>query len=579
MEWSLNPKNLAEGWHPEFGDSVPRGDRPLTHRDNIFYGKQMRQIREDYKEEFYDGLMRRFDEFKRQVDTQMFNKQVRLAQKKERERVRRVRLGAVSAADAAMNARKKMDRERMNVIREYHKRDQMRDVIRKMLWEEPSKTWVTKENISERLNVEFVEKLFQRKHKMHPGLPEVGEYDTLQGLMNTSDIFWQHRDGSPRLVPDNKKFTSITERPIPVYHRQDDTLTEYRKETTPQFHPELGVYTPPNDEKQTRTGQLLPQWYQRVKWQEGMDSRPEDLHVPPIFTPGSEKQLDQFEDPRLLCQKAYWDALLLRVKDTEELKDKLRLVFKEFTPEGHFDDALTKVLETEDEFSREEFREKLWAIYEDFWNRMKHYHEMHHQSSKLNFDSGLRQLREDLTKWRYMVIDDEGAHAGFRKSIETPTPDPEAREKIDKAHETLEEIEKMFRAQRVGIPTLHQFIGQIDEETMKVFFTWAEQLAEMGEDIAYGKGWGLNDYNDKFTPQLQYAKMPMLDHPYSSIDASIKRTISRQVAKKNSKRARKRMQNDMEAELSNSYQKNIGRVRNVETEKKENLLSQNARPN
>ena len=129
-----------------------------------------------------------------------------------------------------MNARKKMDRERMNVIRDYHKRDQMRDIIRKMLWEEPSKTWITKENINDRLSVEFVEKLFQRKHHIHPGLPEVGEYDTLQGLMNTSDLFWQNRDGSPREVPENKRFTSITERPIPVYHRKDDTLTEYRKE-------------------------------------------------------------------------------------------------------------------------------------------------------------------------------------------------------------------------------------------------------------------------------------------------------------------------------------------------------------
>ena len=40
-------------------------------------------------------------------------------------------------------------------------------------------------------------------------------------------------------------------------------------------------------------------------------------------------------------------------------------------------------------------------------------------------------------------------------------------------------------------------------------------MAEYGEDIAYGKGWGLNDYEDEEKVRLKYAKMPILDHPYS----------------------------------------------------------------
>jgi len=429
------------------------------------------------------------------------------------------------------------------------------------------------------LNLSFIEDLLQRKHKMHPGLPDVGEYDTLQGVYNTSDIFWKDRFGNPREVQDSDKFTSITNRPIPVYHRKDDTLTEYRKETTPQFHPELGVYTPPSDEKSKRQNQLLPLWFSKVDWDQGMRDRPDDLHVPPIFTSGSEKQMDQFEDNRLLCQKAYWDTLMLRnIDDVDELREKLRLVFREFTDftgdkhEYDFDAVLKNVESAEDKFTRAEFREKLWEVYEDFWNRMKHYHEMHHQSSKINFDSGLRKLREDMTKWRYMVIDDENDYNAFRGRLETTVPDPEMREKLHRAHQIYEEIEKMFRSQRVGIPTLHQFISQIDEDTMKIFFTWSEQLAESGEEIAYGKGWSFNDYIDIHTPSLQYDKMPVMDHPMEKVNSSFKRQISKLVAAKNAKRGKKRLMNDMQAHLQDSFKKNEGRMVAMDRENRENMM-------
>ena len=70
---------------------------------------------------------------------------------------------------------------------------------------------------------------------------------------------------------------------------------------------------------------------------------------------------------------------------------------------------------------------------------------MHHQSSKLNFDSGLRRLRKDLTKWRYMVIGDEAKHEEFRKNVETSEPTVEYQEKIERAEKILWEVEKMIR--------------------------------------------------------------------------------------------------------------------------------------
>lgn len=81
--------------------------------------------------------------------------------------------------------------------------------------------------------------------------------------------------------------------------------------------------------------------------------------------------------------------------------------------------------------------------------------------------------------------------------METSEPTPEYQEKIERAEKIMWEVEKMIRARRVGIPTLHQFISQIDADTLQIFFIWSEQLAEYGEDIAYGKGWGLNDYEDE----------------------------------------------------------------------------------
>ena len=70
---------------------------------------------------------------------------------------------------------------------------------------------------------------------------------------------------------------------------------------------------------------------------------------------------------------------------------------------------------------------------------------MHHQSSKINFDSQMRTLRKDLTKWRYMIIDDEKKHNEFRKKVETPLPPKEMRSKIKRAHKIIKEVEKMVR--------------------------------------------------------------------------------------------------------------------------------------
>eukprot|EP00494_Astrolonche_serrata_P025128 UN25389 len=194
----------------------------------------------------------------------------------------------------------------------------------------------------------------------------------------------------------------------------------------------------------------MPVWWYKVKWQEGMEKRPPDLHVPPIFTPGSEKIMDQFEDPRILCQKAYWDVLKLRdIETTDDINQKLYKVFSQFvTDKDEFDNLIHGLAESDDKFQRDEYRDKLWEVYEDFWNRIKHYYSMHHQSSKLNFDSEMRTLRRDMTKWRYMIVDNEDEYSEFRKSVENPVPPLEMRPKIDMAHKILKEIEKMVRSQR-----------------------------------------------------------------------------------------------------------------------------------
>jgi len=152
------------------------------------------------------------------------------------QRLSNIRVNALEAANSATKARKRMETRRKNNLIRYDLQDAKRDVIREMIWEKPEKNWILKENFNEKLNMQLMDDCLDNvddeyMKTMYPGLPQVGCYDTMEGLYRHSDKYFDIENENNLLhIKEEQTVTSVTKQPVSWYVRKNDSKDEFVEE-------------------------------------------------------------------------------------------------------------------------------------------------------------------------------------------------------------------------------------------------------------------------------------------------------------------------------------------------------------
>lgn len=218
-----------------------------------------------------------------------------------------------------------MEMERKRDLIRYDFQDQKRDAIREMFWEKPSLNWIIKENFDEKLNIQFIKDLLnedndslaiQYSNEMYPGLPTAGEYDSMEGMLRHSDIYFGNRINTQ--FTHEQRLTSITKQPIPWYIRESDSKEEYIKENVPWLFKE---YRNTSSELQSKNmleyekkdNSIVPNYWFKIDWDEEYEKRNDmKLDVSPIFAVRNDLlyyEMDIFADFRLMNNVKYCQLL------------------------------------------------------------------------------------------------------------------------------------------------------------------------------------------------------------------------------------------------------------------------------
>ena len=180
----------------KYGDWLHRANETVHVRDREMWSDRMAEVRKKYRQEYAEKFGRRLAEFTKMSDAKQYELRLQSAQKKERRRLSALRVNALNSAEKATKSRLRMEqRTKLDLIR-FDAQDQRRDVIRRMAMERPAANWITAENVGQRLTTRFVADLMDTRgdgewlQTEYPGLPRPGDYETMEGLMRNSDLYF-----------------------------------------------------------------------------------------------------------------------------------------------------------------------------------------------------------------------------------------------------------------------------------------------------------------------------------------------------------------------------------------------------
>lgn len=530
----------------KYGDWLPNANETVYVRDRKIWEEQMANLRQQYADEHYSKFSQRLAEYTRLADNAMYNESLKRAQKQERRRLRNIRLGALSAANEATKSRMRMDQERVRNMINYDTIDQRRDVIREMIYEKPSENWISKENFNEKFHEKFLQCLNNNENidktlLTDYGLPDVGEYDTLEGLFRWSDIYFSNKNGRNNIdnIDDRLKYTRVGKQAIPMYKRIDDSGDEYVKEHVPWTRDDYPKYVPDSIEYERQDGNLMPNYWYELDFDSAFYQRQKngEFDKSPVFSKKGTKllyyQFDNiFEDFRLLSNEKYWyllknypnmkendimfmlheimDPIVSNIandltnvnKEGKENKNNKKEMEQDYIT-GAVEDMIMSDLKLK-QFERQVEVYK-WRLYKDFCNRINHFRDIATFLSKMSFDSGIRRWRKEIIKWRYMIFNDKWQHLEWRQKYRSPNLERltlDEHKLLDKARLAMKQLENLIIARRQGIYTIEKLIKQLENDNenkdiLKIWYIWLEDLCENGEQIVMGKGWSYNGYKER----------------------------------------------------------------------------------
>lgn len=423
----------------KYGDWLHNANETVFVRDRRIWASEFKQLRRRYRQEYAEKFRARLATFTRMADAKMYALSLRAAQKKERRRLRGIRVSALSAAQRASKARVRMEERRKHDVMRLDALDRRRDVIRQMLWERPRHTWIVKDNFEERLNAHSFAALLATDdaayaQQQYPGLPRAGAYDTMEGLLRHSDRYFAAQFESEELEATT---TAITQQPMSWYRRRDDSKDEFvrevhaaqlalnrhakranRRRRSSSAAPEAAKQG--DIEYEVEASNIVPNYWLNIDWDAAFEQRAPQLDRSPVFV-GNEllhHELDPFEDHKLLLLPRYHKLLQDAAKATlsaAEVRAELKAIFAALVPSAlleKYDDVrdaddFVQVLTDDivenfaeaDEATDKQRADKRWALYTNFHAKMAHFRGMHWKAAKINFDSALREWRRDVLKW------------------------------------------------------------------------------------------------------------------------------------------------------------------------------------
>lgn len=474
-------------WREKYGlDAESRGNakelgfghmgETVFVRDRRLYTKKMTQLRKKYSEEFTNNLEARFFEFTAEVDVRAEREKQQLQLAQQQRRTKAIRRRELEAASAAAKTRKGMEKAREIDYMNFDIRDQRRDIIRGMLHEIPANTWLSKVNIAEKLNDSFLD-----TEVALSGLPKDGEYDTLHGLYNHTDVYFEGR-----VVTNDEAMSSITNQPFHNYKRKDDSTPEWMKEHSPYL---AGLRKASNDFKAEK-GKLMPSWWYKVDW-DPIEEREPWIDDPVIFNDPETflQEVDTFDDSRLLHSPAYWELLKYETRDRAALQESLQQAYDEVLELDRLvvdtlSDSIEKgeVNESAAKALKQDVRHHRWAAYNNFYKYMHHGRKLDWQSGKMNLDSQMRLLRAEIPKWKYMAFgsEEEYEHWKFRRSQMGDTG--AFKDLTEQSEQVLTKLkETHYTGRQTGLPHIEAALSNVSPDVLKCFYLFAEELCDHAE--------------------------------------------------------------------------------------------------
>merc|ERR1712129_174704 len=119
------------------------------------------------------------------------------------------------------------------------------------------------------------------------------------------------------------------------------------------------------------------------------------------------------------------------------------------------------------------------------------------KSAKINFDSAQREWRGDVLKWRYLVFADNSEHIEWRRRLRSADLSASDIALCRRAVVRWQQIEHLVLARRTGPDVMAKLIGELEANVLRVLYVWFEELVENGEEIAMGRGWSFNRYEEQ----------------------------------------------------------------------------------
>ena len=461
-----NPQNLPNAklslneygeYTTRYGDWLHNARETVGVRDRRIWEQEFRKLRKKYKQEYREKFRQRLAEFTRISDAKMYQKSLEKAQLRERRRLSNIRINSLKAANNATKARLRMESKRKQNIINYDIKDQRRDIIREMIWEKPSKNWIVKENFNDKLNIELFDECLNNLDNdyidtQYPGLPKQGYYDTMEGLLRHSDKYFDGENGINNTLKPEQHYTSITQQPISWYIRKNDTKDEYAEEIWESQLRQTRHLIRNSKNKQTDSKQaydieyevdsknIVPNYWLNIDWDQQFEKRnsyKNNLDKSSIFI-GNQllnyQFSDKYEDYKFMFNQKYHNLLKnVDRMSKKEIVDALHDIYDELIPieiikndnKNESDKRKTAINEMVNnilsEFNDERFindkEKKEWNLYKEFNAKMKHFNNIYWKSAKINFDSGIKEWRNDFIKWRYLIFNDNKEHIEWRQRL------------------------------------------------------------------------------------------------------------------------------------------------------------------
>ena len=534
-----------------FGDWLHNANETVHIRDRRIWEQEFRKLRKKYRQEYNEKFRQRLAEFTRIADAKMYKKSLEDAQLRERKRLSNIRINSLKAANNATKARLKMEFKRKNDIINYDINDQKRDIIREMIWEKPHKNWIIKENFNEKLNLNLIDECLDNLDNdyidtQYPGLPKPGYYDTMEGLLRHSDKYFIDYSQN---IKEEEMFTSITQQPISWYIRKNDSKDEYVEEifesqlkknkhlkrSTLNNQKNNGIDSTINQQQdieyEVDSKNIVPNYWLNIDWDKQFENRnlyKNNLDKSSIFIGNKfiKKQFnDKYEDYKFMFNPNYHKLLKnVETMDKNQIIKSLKSIYGDLIPkmdendnnnnnDNNIDNMINNILnEFNDKQFVKEMENKQWNLYKEFNDKMKHFNGIYWKSGKINFDSGIRQWRNDFIKWRYLIFADNKEHIEWRQRLRNQNLTENDLNLCKKAIIRLQQLEHLILARRTGANILTNLINDLEDDVLKVFYIWFEELTEFGEEICMGKGWSFNRYQQE--DMLPYRKAKQIPIEY-----------------------------------------------------------------